>query len=151
MGIQKYKKEKIPDRSDQQKLVNRAKCATLYRKYRDREWILDDESYFTKTHSTINGNDNFYSDNIYFAPANVNNVKFRRKHKYEKKLLVWIAMPPRGISEPFIMASGNAVDQFVYRDSCLAPRLLPFIKKIIQTEITPFCRIKQAVTTLNIH
>ena len=125
MGIQKYKKRKIPNRSDQKKEVNRAKCATLYRKYRDREWILDDESYFTKTHSTINGNDNFYSDNIDFAPAN---VKFRRKHKYEKKLLVWIAMSPRGISEPFIMASGNAVDQFVYRDSCLAPRLLLFIK-----------------------
>ena len=53
MGIQKYKKQKIPDRSDQQKLVNRAKRATLYRKYRDREWILDDESYFTNAHSTI--------------------------------------------------------------------------------------------------
>ena len=51
MGIQKYNKQKITDRSDQQKLVNRAKCATLYRKYRDREWILDDESYFTRTHS----------------------------------------------------------------------------------------------------
>ena len=38
-------------------------------------------------------------------------------------------MSPRWISEPFIMASGNAVDQFVYRDSCLAPRLLSFIKK----------------------
>ena len=60
-----------------------------------------------------------------FAPAK---VKFRRKHKYEKKFLVWIAMSPRGISEPFIMASRNAVDQFVYRDSCLAPRLLPLIK-----------------------
>ena len=60
MGIEKYKKQKIPDRSDQQKEVNRAKCATLYRNCRDREWILDDESYFTKTHSTINGNDNFY-------------------------------------------------------------------------------------------
>ena len=89
MGIQKYKKRKIPDRSDQQKEVNRAKFATLYRKYRDREWILDDESDFTKTHSTINENDNFYSDNIDLAPAN---VKFRRKHKYGKKLIVWIAM-----------------------------------------------------------
>ena len=72
---------------------------------------------FAKTHSTMNGNDNFYLDIIDFTPAN---VKFRRKHKYEKKLLVWIAMSPRGISEPFIMASGNAVDQFVYRDNCLA-------------------------------
>ena len=26
------------------------------------------------------------------------------------------------------MESGNAVDQFVYRDNFLAPRLLPFIK-----------------------
>ena len=74
MGIQKYKKQKIPNRSE----VKRAKCVTLYRKYREREWILDDESYFTKSHSTINGNDNFYSDIIDFAPAN---VKFRRKHK----------------------------------------------------------------------
>ena len=66
MGIQKHKKQTIPDRSDKQKEVNRAKCATLYRKYRNREWILDDESYFTKTYSTFNGNENFYSDNIYF-------------------------------------------------------------------------------------
>ena len=80
----------------------------LYSKYRDKGSILDDESYFTKTHSNNNGTDNFYSDNIDFAQAN---VKFRRKHKYdEKKLLVWIAMSPRGISEPFILASGNAVD-----------------------------------------
>ena len=78
MGIQNYKKQKIPDRSDQQKLVKRAKCVTLYRKYRDREWIQDEESYFTNTHSNINGNDNFYSDNIDFAPTK---VKIRRKHK----------------------------------------------------------------------
>ena len=45
-----------------------------------------------------------------FAPAE---AKFSRKHKYEKKLLALIAMSPRGISEPFIMASENALDQFV--------------------------------------
>ena len=125
MGIQKYKKQKIPNRSDQQKLVNRVKCATLYRKYRDREWILDDESYFTKSHSTINGNDNFYSDIIDFAPAN---VKFRRKHKYEKKLLVWTAMSPRGI----------------YWSVCLPRQLFSlktasfYQKKLVLMEITSF-------------
>ena len=71
IGIQKY--IKIQEAKDS---VNRAECATLYRKYRDREWIVDDESYFTNTHSTINGNDNFYSDNIDFVPAK---VKFRKK------------------------------------------------------------------------
>ena len=52
----------------------------------------------------------FYSDNTNFASAK---LKFRRKHKYAKKLLVWIAISPRRISEPFIVASGIAVDQFV--------------------------------------
>ena len=45
MGIQKYNQQKISGRSDQHKEVNRANCATLYRKYRDRECILDDERY----------------------------------------------------------------------------------------------------------
>ena len=58
-GLQRYKKQKILDSSDQQKEVNIANCETLYRKKRDREWILDDESYElihsnVKTHS--NGN-----------------------------------------------------------------------------------------------
>ena len=100
MEIKQYEKQKIPDRSDQQKEVNRAQYSKLYRKLRDRELIPDYESYFTKSLSTINGNDNFYSDNINFAPTK---VKFRRKHKYEKKLLVWIAMSPRAISETFVM------------------------------------------------
>ena len=45
---------------DQQQKVNRAECERLYFKYGGREWILDDddESYFTKSHSTINRNDN---------------------------------------------------------------------------------------------
>ena len=37
-------------------------------------------------------------------------------------------MPPRRISEPFIIPSGNAVDQFVRRDNYLAPRLFPFFQ-----------------------
>ena len=57
----------------------------LCRKYRNREWILDDESYFTNTHSTINGNDNFYSDNTDYAPTE---VKFRTKHKRDEKFLL---------------------------------------------------------------
>ena len=91
-------------------------------------------------------NDYFYSDNIDFAPAK---VKFRRKDKYKKKLLARIAMSPRGISEPFIVESGNSADQFVYRDS---PKTASFYQKnIILMEITYFGRIKQAVTTLDIH
>jgi len=35
----------------------------------------------------------------------------------------------RGISVPYIVGSGNAINQFVYRDECLSARLLPFINK----------------------
>ena len=126
MGIQKYKKQKISDRRNQQKEVNRAKCATLYRKYRDREWILDDESYFTKTHSSINENDNFYSENIDFAPANEN---LEESINTRRNFLSGLLCQPVGFQSRSSWLSGNAVDQFVYRDNCLAPRLLPFIKK----------------------
>ena len=57
MGKQKYKKQKIPDRSDQQKEVRNGQRFTVNTE--NREWILENESYFTKTHSNINGNDNF--------------------------------------------------------------------------------------------
>ena len=36
-------------------------------------------------------------------------------------------MSSRGISEPFIMASGNAVHQFVYRDSCFLSKKIILI------------------------
>ena len=49
LGIKKHKKQKIPDRTDEQKADNGTKCSALYRKYWDREFFLDDECYFTKT------------------------------------------------------------------------------------------------------
>ena len=98
----------------------------FYRKYRDREFVLDDECYFTKRRTNSNGNDIFYSNNKDLAPAN---IKFKKVAKFEYKLLVYIVISPRGVSEPFIQPSGNAVNQFIYRDNCLASLLLPFIKK----------------------
>ena len=81
----------------------------LYFKYRDKECVLNDESYFFKSLSTIIGNYNFYSDNNIFTPAI---VKFRRTLKFEEKMLLLVALSPRRISEPFIMPSGNAVNYF---------------------------------------
>ena len=49
--------------------------------------------------------------------------------KLKPKLLVYIVISPRGVSVPFIQPSGYAVNQFIYRDNCLASSLLPFIKK----------------------
>ena len=97
-------------------------------KNRGYNFILDDESYFTLLHTTLAGNDRFYSDNIQKTPESIKN---NYKSKYEEKILVWIAIgaiSPMGISEPYFRQQGMAVNRFVYCDEKLEP-LLPFIKK----------------------
>ena len=90
--IKCYKKKAIPKRTNRQKQEGRTKCATIFRTTKDVEIVMDDESYFTLSHSTIGGNDKFYSSNPKLAPAA---VKFRTKSKFEKKALVWLAMSQR--------------------------------------------------------
>ena len=63
-SIRLKKKYKIPSRTDTQKDMAKVKCGRLYKKYNKKDWILDDESYFTLSHSTIGGNNSFYSNNI---------------------------------------------------------------------------------------
>ena len=72
----------IPDRTAQQQAKAREKCSTLYRKYNGFEWILDDESYFTLSHTTIGTNDKFYSSDLNLTPAS---VKYRPRKKFEEK------------------------------------------------------------------
>ena len=69
LSIHCWKKQTIPGRTEAQMKAARAKCATLFRKYGDREWIIDDEFYLTLSHSSINGNDNYYSNNKDLASA----------------------------------------------------------------------------------
>ncbi|KAL4460788.1 hypothetical protein ABPG72_002909 [Tetrahymena utriculariae] len=76
-------------------------------KYRNIDFILDDESYFTLTHSCQSGNDRFYSSDLNLTPPQ---MKFDFKMKFEPKLLVWIAISPRGISKPYYAQSGLAIN-----------------------------------------
>ena len=39
---------------------------------------------------------------------------YKRVKKYEPKLLVWLAISPKGISQPFIAKSGLDVNQERY-------------------------------------
>ncbi len=79
--------------NDQQKAQLRPKCRKLLNKYRDYNFIIDDESYIT-----LPGNEIFYSNNIQKTPESVKN---KYEIKYEKKVLVWIAISPKGMTEPF--------------------------------------------------
>ena len=121
-----YKKYKIPKRTELQREKGREKCSTLYRKYKKFNFIMDDESYFTQSHSTINGNNHYYSnDKNLVSPK----VRYRMVKKFEPKLLVWIAISRFGISKPLIRKSGLAIDKETYIEECLEERLIPFIRK----------------------
>ena len=125
-AIKCYKKIKIPKRTEKQKDEGRTKCATLFRTTKNVAIVMDDETYCTLSHSTINGNDNFYSSNIEMTPSE---VKFKTKAKFEKKALVYLVASERGISKAFVTPSGQAINQEVYKNQCIKRRLIPFLKK----------------------
>ena len=69
--IKSRKKMTIPKRSDQQKAAARTKCSRLCQKFKNRKPIIDNESYFTLNHSSINGNDILYTSDVKSSPSAV--------------------------------------------------------------------------------
>lgn len=125
-NIRCYNKIKIPKRSDQQKKKIRPLCRKLYMNFKKFDFIMDDESYFTLSNSNLLGNDTFYSSDVPITPAD---VKFKTKSKYESKILVWLAISPKGMSRAYIASSGLAINTNIYVNKCLRLRLLPFINQ----------------------
>uniref|UniRef100_A0A914DHW9 Transposase n=1 Tax=Acrobeloides nanus TaxID=290746 RepID=A0A914DHW9_9BILA len=42
-------------------------------------------------------------------------------------VLIWTAMGPRGLSQPFIAPSNQAINQHIYLKECVKKRLMPYI------------------------
>lgn len=114
------------DRTPAQQAAMRPRCSRILKKFRGREFVLDDESYFTFKNSDKNANAGFWSSDPGNAP---DHVKFKTKKKFEPKILVWLAISPRGISKPFFATRGLAVDQKVYLHDCIIDKLIPFIRQ----------------------
>lgn len=127
-GVQKRKRKHAPKYTEKQ-LQNIPKCCRALRtKHFSKEKfiVIDDEKYFTLANHTMSGNDIFYTDNIQTAPES---VKFAAKAKFEHKVLVWIAISLKGISQPYIHTSrAQAVNSDVYINKCLT-KLKDFIEK----------------------
>ena len=124
--IRCHKKVSISARTEEQISLAKTKCGRLFRKFSDREFIIDDESYFTLSHTSINGNDVFYASDVSSTSAN---VKFSKKKKFEAKVLVWIALSPKGLSRPLIRKYGYAISGQTYLEDCIRARLIPYIEE----------------------
>ena len=134
-NIEIYKRKKVPAQNSAQEAKKRPYCKKLLQKYKSYQFIQDDESYFTLSHSTLAGNDIFYSSNKNQTPELVSYI---RKAKYEKKIMIWVAISPRGISQVYFVPSKMAVNGEVYLKECIKKRLIPFINKYHRDTQTVF-------------
>ena len=126
-GVHCYKKEKVVFSSDKQKENQRLRSRRLYRELLSLgspDVIMDDESYFCLRNDSIPCNSHYYASAKSDAPES---LRWRPTKKFEEKMLVWIAISPKGISKPFFQRSGLAVNKEIYQQKCIIQRLLPFI------------------------
>lgn len=121
--IRCYKKTKRPLMTDKQMAEARPKCRAMYNKYKNTDFVIDDESYFLLSHNDLPGNDCFYSSDRSETP---DKVMCDYQAKFPSKLLVWLAISPKGVSKPYFRRSGMAINQTAYLE-ILKNNLEPFI------------------------
>lgn len=92
--------------------------------------IMDDEKYFTLTGDTV-GNRCYYTSDSSTTPPE---VKFKRRMKFEPKLLVWLAISAKGRTSVYVHRSKAAVGSQTYLNECIRKRLVPFIEKYHQSD-----------------
>lgn len=126
LQIKNYSKEEVSYRSDVQIARIISNCRFLEMNFRFFDFVLDDESYFTLTNSNLMANRFYKSSNKEETP---NSVKFKKRKKFETKILVWAAISNKGISRLYYRESGYAINADVYKDECIVKRLIPFIEK----------------------
>lgn len=126
IGIKSRKKQKSPAYTDDQISTVKSNCRWMTRNYPGTSFILDDESYFTLSKYQMPGNDIYYARDATTTPAA---VKFRFKKKFEPKVMLYVAVSDKGVSEPYFKPSGLAINQEIYQKECLSKILLPFIRK----------------------
>lgn len=126
VGIKPRKKQKSPAYTEEQIMKVKSNCRWMTKNYRDKDFILDDESYFTLSKMQMPGNDIYYTKDPNTAP---DNVKYKPKKKFEPKVMLYIAVSSKGVSEPYFKPSGLAINKEIYKNECLAKILIPFIKK----------------------
>jgi len=114
------------DSEDQEKRAKR-NCGKLYRKLLGGcDLILDDEKFFKLTGDNVNCNRLFYSTDPATAPPD---IKFRKKKKFEPKVMIWMAVSSKGVSNVYVHKNKQAINQDTYLNECINKRLLPFVEK----------------------
>ena len=91
-----------------------------------KNFILNDETYFTLTKHQMSGNYAF--DTISLVTSHPE-VKFKYQRKFQPKLMLYVRVPNAGVSQPYFKPSGLAISHKVYQHECLSKILISFIEK----------------------
>ena len=129
MNIKYRKREKTPKYTIEQQIKAKKRSRKLVNQLHNTKSLLviDDEKYFCFAGDNMPGNSGYYTNNKKTCPES---VRFIGKEKFPKKLLMWIAISDRGMSEPLFRTSkAVAINSSIYINECLEKRLLPFIHK----------------------
>ncbi|XP_065674162.1 uncharacterized protein LOC136091102 [Hydra vulgaris] len=129
MNIKYRKREKTPKFTIEQQIKAKKRSRKLVNQLYNTKSLLviNDEKYFCFAGDNMPGNSGYYTNNKKTCSES---VRFIGKEKFPKKLLMWIAISDRGMSEPLFRTSkAVANNSSVYNNECLEKRLLPFIHK----------------------
>lgn len=122
LGFNCYHRQKAPKYTPEQVILVKRHARWIHDRYPTQLFVIDDEKYFTLSDPRKG---TFYARNQEDVE---DEVRYMQKEKYEKKLMVYLAISERGISEPFFVASGLGVNQEVYLTQCLKRTLIPFLR-----------------------
>lgn len=128
MGIIRKKRIYAPKTSEKQKKEQRKRITKLrknsLRASNGLDVIMDDESWYPF---------DYHKNNDYYYTTKRKKVKdsvfYKTKEKFPGKVMVWIAMSPKGCSEPFFLPKNKTMNKELFIEECIVKRLVPFIKK----------------------
>ena len=119
-GLKYKKRVKVPETTPEQRKRQKSRLRRLVRgplsPVTDCDVIMDDESYFTFSGTDVPANAGYYAGPDGDVP---DDVKFRPEGKFPRKLLVWMAISAKGVSQPIICPSRANVGGDFYRRECL--------------------------------
>jgi len=128
-GVKYYKKVLAPKSTPEQRERQKERLSMVvmdeFKPNGRKDIIFDDESYFQF-------DDHHNGQQYYLAKKRLDadeNMVFKYQKKFEKKVLVWIAISKKGCSEPYFAPSNLAIKSSTYIKNCIEDRLVPFIRK----------------------
>ena len=130
-NVKHFKRQKAPAGGPGVEERQRMRCRRLSRNFLpatgSRKLVMDDESFFPLKHDGMPGNQGYFTKDKENTPPD---VRYTRKEKFPKKLLVWMALSEEGHSDVFFVPNGGSVNGQVYRDECITARLVPFLDEL---------------------